>query len=428
MTVIGRLIGDRALTHGDVYGGRINQRFDHDTTLDVAGSVTRESAMQLSAVWACVSLISDSIANLPLGAFTKRANVRRPARTQPAWIETPNPTQNRGQFVSQQLVSVLFDGNAYVYTIRDRVGTVVEAWNVAPWRVNPRRERGRIKYAVTTDDGDIKTLDQSEMFHIAGMSWPGELRGMSPLEAARKMIGTGIGAQDFAHRYYGQGFSAPGFVEVPGDFTPEQAKDLKDDVTRSWAGNKRAHLPGVLTGGASWKPATFSPEQAQFLETRQYSVSDIARFFRVPPHMIGDVEKSTSWGTGIEEQGIGYVTYTLGPWLGRLEQAYTRWLIQEGGQPNAFAQFNVNALLRGNLAARYEAYAVGRNWGWLSADDILALEDRPPLPEGKGTEYLVPLNMRVAGEPIPEPKAPEAQEPPAPPAVDEPPTEDEETP
>jgi HK97 family phage portal protein len=424
MTVLGRLLGERALTHGDVYGARVNHaRFDHDVLVEAPG-VTREAAMQLSAVWACVSLISDSISNLPLGSFTKRANVRRPARSQPAWIEAPNPTQNRAQFVSQQLVSVLLDGNAYVYTIRDRAGTVVEAWNVAPWKVTPRRERGRIIYAVTTEDGQQEDLGQDEMFHVAGMSWPGEICGISPLEAARQMIGTGLGAQEFAQRYYGQGFSAPGFVEVPGDFTPEQAKDLKEDVTRSWGGSRRAHLPGVLTGGATWKPSTFSPEQAQFLETRQYSVSDIARFFRVPPHMIGDVEKSTSWGTGIEEQGIGYVTYTLGPWIGRLEQAYTRWLIQEGGQPSAFAQFNVNALLRGNFKTRMEGYAVGRNWGWLSADDVNALEDRPPLPDGLGKEYLVPGNMRPAGEPY----APQEQEPPAAPAVDDTPTEDEDTP
>lgn len=400
MTVLGALIKSRVVQDQELWGAWARGD-DLDPVMLSGQKVTRESAMRLSAVWACVSLISDSISTLPLGAFTRTAeNVREPLGPPPSWIDEPNREQSRPQWVQQQLLALLLDGTAYVFTARNRRGDVVEAWNVPPQMVTPRRIGGQVVYDVTDPrvaKGGQTRFDGRDMFHVPAMSWPGQIKGMSPLEAARHMLGAGLGAQEFAERFYGQGMSQAGVVQVPGDLTVEQAKQLKSDFARRNSGTRNAHLPAVLTGDAKWQPTSINPEQAQFLEARQFTTVEIARFFRCPPHLISDVERSTSWGTGIEQQAIGFVTYTLRPWLDRLERAYTRHLL--AGR-NGFIKFNVDGLLRGDFQTRQAGYATGRQWGWLSANDVRALEDLPPLPDG-GDEYMVPVNMRPAGTPPP---------------------------
>jgi HK97 family phage portal protein len=388
-----RAIQDKGLAHRWATG-------DDAPAVSLAGvRVTRESAMQLSAVWACVSLISDSISTLPMDTFYRQSGARKPFRPRPVWVLEPNPDQERHQWVGQQLLALLLDGTACIYTVRDTRGDVLEAWNVPPWNVTIKRKNGKVVYDVHDPaSGMFTTLDRSQMFHISAMSWPGQLRGMAPLDAARHMLGAGLGAQEFAERFYGQGMNAAGIVQAKEDLTIDQAKELKQDFQRMTAGMAKAHLPAVLTNGAEWKPMTVSPEQAQFLETRAFSVNEIARFFRVAPHMIADVDKSTSWGTGIESQGIGFVTYTLGSWIERLEQGYSRHMLSLGSQAEAFVKFNVNGLMRGDIKTRYESYAIGRQNGWLNADEVRALEDQPPLPDDKGQEFLRPANMTVVGE------------------------------
>ena len=255
-----------------------------------------------------------------------------------------------------------------------------------------------VLYEVTAEDGTRRTLGPMEMFHVQAFSLPGQLKGVPPLEMARNMIGAGLAGQEYGERFFAQGLGAAGVIEVPGDLTIEQARELKSDFAKANTGLRKQHLPPVLTAGAKWAQLSISPEQAQFLESRQFSVAEVARFYGVPPHMIGDVERSTSWGTGIEQQGIGFVTYTLMPWLERLEQAYTRHLLF---RPGGFVKFNVSGLLRADLKTRMEAHAIGRQWGWRSADEVRAFEDERPLPDGLGQSYMVPLNMAVMGGPTP---------------------------
>lgn len=391
MTVLGRLLGggeERAIK-SEEYWGRWARG---DDALPEGVSVTRDSAMQLSAVWGAVTLISDTIAALPLDTFVRREGVRRPFRPRPEWVDAPNREQSRYGFVQQLLMSLLLPGTAYVATIRNDLGEVLELIPADPQKVRPRRENGRVLYDVTSQRGEQETFTEFEMFHIPARNWPGQIAGISPLEAARRVIGTGLSAQEFAERYFGQGLHTAGIVEVPGDVTPEQARELKEDFQRKHSGLRRSHMPAVLTGGASWKAQSVTPEQAQFLESRKFSVAEIARWYRVPPHLISDVEKSTSWGTGIEEQNIGFVQHTLRPWLELIEQAITRHLLR----PPAFARFNVDGLLRADFAKRTQGYALGRQWGWLSANDIHEKEDMPPI-EG-GDTYLVPMNLRPLDE------------------------------
>lgn len=357
--------------------------------------VTRETAMQLSAVWACVRILSDTVSTLPVGTFRREEDVRIPT-PRPRWLDAPNPDQTRVEFVEQQVGSMLLDGNAFILTVRDRFGDIVDLWNVHPDLVEPKRVGRQLVYDVTDPDtGQVTVLTRAQMFHIPCFAWPGQLRGVSPIEHARRVIGLGLASQEYAEKFYGQGMHGAGIIESKEALTPDQGKELKRDFTRLAHGMANAHLPVVLSGGANWKPLSVTPEQGQFLESRKYSVAEIARWFRVPPHLIADVERSTSWGTGIEEQNIGFVTYGIRHLLERLEQAWTRWLFPFTDE---FVKFNVDGLLRGDQKSRYDAYAVSRQWGWMNADEIRALEDLPPLPDGLGQKYLIPTTHRGADD------------------------------
>lgn len=357
--------------------------------------VTRETAQALSAVWACRALIAGTIATLPWDVFTRRDGGRFRFRPRPAWVGQPNAEQTRAQLVEQIVESMLFDGTAFVYTPRDERGFVREVWCVDPRRVDIRRTDEGLRYDVRTDSGVVTLRGglMGEMFHIPAYAPPGGLRGMPPLEVARTMIGAGLAAQEFAARFYRQGMTATGIIEVPQGAEVD-SRQLREDFRAIYGGARNAYLPAVLTGGAQWKPLSITPEQAQFIEARQLTKEDIATFFLVPPHLISKVDRTTSWGSGIEEQNIAFVTYTLRQWIARIELAFTTWALAD--LPGVFLRIIVDGLLRGNTEARYRAYAIGRQWGWLSADDVRLLEDMPPLPDGQGQTYLTPLNMAPA--------------------------------
>lgn len=361
--------------------------------------VTRESAQALSAVWACRNLIAGTIATLPLDAYLRRGDgVREPLRPRPPWLDEPNGEQTRVQFIEQVTESLLLDGTAFVYVVRDRLAEVRELWCVHPDRVVVERdESGRLRYRVSTDRGQV-TLSggpTGEMLHIPAYAPPGALRGMPPLEVARTMLGAGLAAQEFAARLFGQGLHPGGIIELPqgSSMSDEERARLREDFRRLYGGVRQAHLPAILTGGATWKPLTITPEQAQFIQARQLTKEDIATFFLVPPHLISKVDKSTSWGRGIEEQNIAFVTYTLRQWMTRIETALTRALLWD--VPGAFLRFAVEGLLRGDTEARHRAYATARQWGWMTVNEIRALEDMPPV-EG-GDVLLQPVNMIGVG-------------------------------
>lgn len=362
-------------------------------------TVTRETAQALSAVWACRNLIAGTIATLPWHAYVRSADgVRERLEPQPRWLEEPNPEQTRVQFVEQVVESLLLDGTAFIYVVRDRLAEPQEVWCVHPSRVLVERGTdGRVVYRVSTDRGQVTLASgpTGQMLHIPAYAPPGALRGMPPLEVARTMIGAGLAAQEFAARLFGQGLHPGGIVEVPQGtvMSDEERQRLREDFRRLYGGVRQAHLPAVLTGGATWKPLSITPEQAQFIQARQLSKEDVATFFLVPPHLISKVDKSTSWGRGIEEQNIAFVTYTLRQWMTRVETALTRALLWH--VPGAFLRFAVEGLLRGDTEARHRAYATARQWGWMSVNEIRALEDLPPV-DG-GDVLLQPVNMIDVG-------------------------------
>lgn len=418
MTVLRSLLQrqneERVIRSEDYWGAWARGDVDFPSQASVAGvSVSREAAMSVATVWACVSLIADAIATMPAAAYQGDERDRSRLATQPAWLTTANSEQTFLECVHQQIVELLLGGTAYIYTPRDRYGDVLEMWLVDHRLVIPHREPldpGGVPqlvfyvhaqptntgyYAPTPPDNfrDRIRLTQVEMFPIRALTFPGWLRGVPPLEMARNMLGSAIAGQEMGARFFGQGMNAPGIIEAPDDLDDDQVKQLKADFKARNAGLTNMHMPPILTGGATWKQTMISPEQSQFLESRKFSVAEIARWFRVPPHMVGDMEKSTSWGSGIEQQGIAFVTNTLRPWIERLERAYSRYMLLF--DPGAYIRFDESRLLRGDSKTRAEVNASAIGWGYKSPNEARLDEGWEPR-EG-GDEYLSPLNMQISG-------------------------------
>lgn len=389
----GRDVESRSVTFDDVWGAPAQ-------TTHAGIAVDAKKALENRAVFGSISVITEGISTLPIHGFNPDGNKRMPLEHEPRWLARGfNPEVDVADGVAQLLVSLLADGNGYVVPSRYR-GDVVELFPQDPTKVNIDRERaGGLVYDV--HDGATHKVYRAaagEMIHVRGLRWPGAIKGLAPITLARQAIGLGIAAEQFAALFFGQGANAGGVLEAPGDLDDGQAKKLARSWLRAHSGLRKAHLPAVLTGGLKWQKTGFAPEEAQMIETRRFQIEEICGFYRVAPWMVGELSQHASQGggNGIEAQGIQLITYTLRPWITRLEQALLP-AVRGISNPHAELRFNVAGLLRGDSKSRYEAYALARQWGWLCVDDILALEDLPPLPDGKGQAYLQPLNMVTAG-------------------------------
>jgi HK97 family phage portal protein len=266
-------------------------------------------------------------------------------------------------------------------------------WPIAPWCVRPDRSRqtGEVFYRVSLPDGTpAATLPAYRMFHLMGYTDNG-YEGKSVLAHVRESVGLGLAVEEFGARYFAQGTHMGGFLEVPGRLSGDASARLKADLNEKYQGLGRSHRVIVLEEGAKYASVAIPPNDSQMLETRRFQTEEIARFYRVPPHLIQSLERSTN--NNIEHQGIDFVTHCIQPWVVKWEMAIARQLLSPAERAAFFAKFNLASLLRGDTKSRYEAYAVGRQWGWLSANDIRELEDLDRLPGGQGDMYLVPMNM-----------------------------------
>jgi HK97 family phage portal protein len=375
--------------------------------------VSRRNALHMVAVYACQSLIADAVASLPVDHYTKIGGQKEtfdPVRS-PRWIRQPNPFQTSYEFWFRVIISLLTDGNAFLYTLRNDRGEVAALYCLHPQYVSILDgPLGDNRYEVSDDHGNIQGIfDRSQILHIPAFTVPGFSRGLSPVDMSREAIGLGLTAEEFGSRFFEQGTAMSGIIEHPGTPRPDEARLLRDMFRKTHAGVKNSHSVGVLTGGAQFKPITLSPEQAQFLETRRFQKAEIALLYRVPAYLV-DSSVSSTWGTGIEEQNKFFVDQTLMPWIVRIEQAVSTFLLP-GLQ---YIRFNVDARLRAKTKDRYESYQVALNNGFLSADEIRALEDLGPLPKKLGQRYYRPLNLGVVGEEDKKPAA-VAGTPPVPP-------------
>lgn len=364
----------------------------------VAGvAVDADAALKISTVWACVGLLAETIASLPLVVFRYVGeDGRERARNNPLYTilhDQPNQVQTAAEFREMMTGHVLLRGNAYAQIVPGARGAVDQLVPIHPDRVTKveKLANGRLRYQIRQDDNTTKPYNQEDIFHLRGPSKDGVV-GMSVVDYARDSLGLTVAAERYGGRFFRNDTRPGGVLKTAKKLSPDAAKRLKSSWQSAHSGVNQNSV-AVLEEGLEWQQVGIPPEQAQFLETREFQAEDVCRWFRVPPHMVGLTSKATSWGSGIEQMSIGFVTYTLMPWLTRWTQAISRDLIL--APTTYFASFIVEGLLRGDITSRYGAYATGRQWGWLSVNDIRRLENMNPVPNGD--MYLQPLNMVEAG-------------------------------
>ena len=295
------------------------------------------------------------------------------------------------------MTHLLLWGNAYAQVIRNGKGEVIALYPLMPDRMTVDRDsRGRLYYEYRTSDDDPLTsksstvkLQPPDVLHIPGLGFDG-LVGYSPIAMAKNAIGLAIAAEEYGSKFYANGATPSGILEYPG--TIKDPDKVRDSWNAGFGGSSNAHKVAVLEQGMKYTPISVSPNEAQFLETRKFRIDEIARIFRVPPHMVGDLDKSSF--SNIEQQSLEFVKYTLDPWVCRIESSMNRRLLSEKEKKDYFFKFNVDGLLRGDYQSRMQGYAIGRQNGWMSANDIRELENLSPIPEEEGGSlYLINGNM-----------------------------------
>jgi len=360
-------------------------------------AVTERSAMQMTAVYSCVRILAEAVASLPLHLYryTKDGGKEKAIENPLYKIlhDEPNPEMTSFVFRETLMTHLLLWGNAYAQVIRNGKGEVISLYPLMPNKMTvDRDEKGNLYYTyqrsneeAPTMKGSTVTLKPTDVLHIPGLGFDG-LVGYSPIAMAKNSIGMAIACEEYGAKFFANGAAPGGVLEHPG--TIKDPQKVRDSWTNTFGGSGNANKIAVLEEGMKYTPISISPEQAQFLETRKFQINEIARIFRVPPHMVGDLEKSSF--SNIEQQSLEFVKYTLEPWLIRWEQSLIRSLILENDKATLFIKFNVDGLLRGDYQSRMNGYAIGRQNGWMSANDIRELEnlDRIPAEEG-GDLYLV---------------------------------------
>lgn len=356
--------------------------------------VNEQSALRVTAYLAAVKIISETVASLPLIVYRRiqpRGKERAPDHPLYTVLhDQANSEMTAYQFRETLQGHILNWGNGYAEIERDGAGRVIGLWPLLPDRTWPERdqETQRLQYRTILPDGQQILLPSERVLHIPGFGFDG-LVGYNPVKLAREAIGMALAAEQFGADFFGNGAKPSGIVEYPGRLSDEAYKRYKEEVQEAHGGLGKQHRLMVLEEGLKYHQVTIPPEEAQFLETRKFQVAEIARIFRVPPHMLGDLERATF--SNIEHQSIEFVVHTIRPWLVRWEQAIRMKLLTPAERREFFAEFLVDGLLRGDIESRYNAYAVGRQNGWLSANDIREMENMNPVPGGD--VYMVNGNM-----------------------------------
>ena len=353
-------------------------------------SVNQTSALKYSALYSCVRLLSESVASLPLHTYQRTENGKERLREHPIsrmMAASPNKQMSSYSFRETMMGHALTFGNGFAEIVRDASGMAIELLPITPDRVRVDVDsEGTIRYIV---DEQI-TLDRDSVFHLAGLGFDGVI-GYSPVKLAANCIGLGLAAEQFGASFFSNGARLGGILQHPAKLSQEAADRLKDSWNNTYSGSSRTGKTALLEEGMSFTTLGIPPDDAQFLQTREFQVKEIARWYGIPPHLIGAMEAATF--SNIEHQQIEYVTHTLRPWLVRWEQELQRKIYMDD---NIFPQFVVDGLLRGDTKTRYESYKVARESGWMSVNEIRALEDMPAI-DG-GDQFIQPLNMGTVGE------------------------------
>lgn len=360
--------------------------------------MNENTAMQMTAVYSCIRILSEAVAGLPLGLYRYNdSGGKEKALQHPLYKllhDEPNPEMTSFAFRETLMGHLLLWGNAYAQIIRNARGEVLALYPLMPNKMTVDRDGyGRLYYLYqrTTDDtptlgnGQQVYLRPEDVLHIPGLGFDG-LVGYSPIAMAKNAVGLAIATEEYGAKFFANGAAPGGVLEHPG--VVKDPARVRESWNSVYQGSSNAHRVAVLEEGMKYTPIGISPEQAQFLETRKFQINEIARIFRVPPHMVGDLEKSSF--SNIEQQSLEFVKYTLDPWVVRWEQAMCRVLLSDSEKTNYFIKFNVDGLLRGDYASRMNGYATARQNGWMSTNDIRELENLDRIPaELGGNLYLI---------------------------------------
>ena len=353
--------------------------------------VSPAMAMRLTAVFGCVRVLAESVGMLPCFLYqsTDSGRIKAPKEKLYSLLYiAPNDYMTPQEFWEYLIVSLCLRGNFYAYKVKV-LGEVVELLPLLPNSVQPKLdENWNPVYQVTFPDGSCDVLSQDEIWHVRTFTTD-SLVGLSPISYARQAIGLGLATEEHGARLFGNGAVSSGVLQTDQTLTDEAYKRLKETFQEQHQGLSNAHKPMILEMGLKWNQISMSAEDAQFLETRKFQLEEICRIFRVPLHMVQNTDRATF--SNIENLGMGFVNYSLVPYLTRIEQRINTGLVSKDKRGQFYAKFNVGALLRGDMKSRYESYATGINWGILSPNECRDLEERNPR-EG-GDVYLTPMNM-----------------------------------
>ena len=360
--------------------------------------VNERTAMQTTAVYACVRILAEAVASLPLHVYEYQDDGgKKLVHDHPLYYllhDEPNPEMTSFVFRETLMSHLLIWGNAYAQIIRDGAGRVLGLYPLLPDKMEVQRDdRGNIYYVYSRNSdenptfkeyGNIK-LKAEDVLHILGLGFDG-LIGYSPIAMAKNAVGMTLACEEYGASLFANGANPGGVLEHPGVLKdPSKVRESWNSVYR---GVNNAHKIAVLEEGMKYQQIGIPPEEAQFLETRKFQINEIARLYRIPPHMVGDLDKSSF--SNIEQQSLEFVKYTLDPWVIRWEQSLQRSLLLPGEKGKYFIKLNVDGLLRGDYQSRMNGYAVGRQNGWFSANDIREMENMNPIPDEEGGNlYLV---------------------------------------
>ena len=364
-------------------------------------SVNERSSLQMTAVYSCLRILSEAVAGLPLHVYRyNNAGGKEKAIDHPLYRllhDEPNTEMTAFAFRETLMSHLLLWGNAYAQIIRNGRGEVIGLYPLMPNKMKVDRDnRGNIYYTYSRTQDDTKlskpgevVLSPHEVLHIPGLGFDGII-GYSPIAMAKNAVGMAIACEEYGAKFFANGAAPGGVLEHPGIVKdPERVRQSWNSV---YQGSGNSHKVAVLEEGMKYTPIGISPEQAQFLETRKFQINEIARIFRVPPHMVGDLEKSSF--SNIEQQSMEFVKYTLDPWVVRWEQTINRMLFSNEEKKTYFVKFNVDGLLRGDYQSRMNGYATARQNGWMSSNDIRELENLDKIPAELGGDlYLINGSM-----------------------------------
>jgi HK97 family phage portal protein len=381
--VFDRFFSKRALSYQSIWaaGGNIE-----DGTL--AGTVVNsETAFSINAIYSAVSLISDTVSSLPVDVFARRDGARYPFRPSPAWVQKPDVDTTKEAFWGSIIVSLLLDGNSFIRVFSNDRGEIVNMSVLSPHNVEiTRNGLGQVMYRLN-QEGQL--LSSEQVIFIPDVVRPGNIRGVSRVEALKENFALAKALEAYAAKFFGSGTQTSGVIEFPGNLTADQAKALQTGFDSRHSGWNKAHKTAILSAGAKYTQTNTENDRAQFLDSRRLAVEDVARAFRVPSNMLNLPGSNTY--SSVEQNNLAFVTHCLRPIIAKIESAFSPLMSRTAGGENSFLKFNIDGLLRADIQNRMAAYSTGLQSGFLSVNDVRRLEDLRPIEDPSADMPRVPL-------------------------------------